>query len=152
MSGRGARAGPGRAPPLRAARLRTLRMGSMQNWTKARTAPSSAVFCHFLPAALKKLSPQSFAIILSSSIPNFLAYLERRGNWFEKGRRRTPGERGQSSIAPPARPASPRPSPSSAPHMRENLVSVKAQPCSPAEKETVPLAGSTWISPIASST
>ena len=36
-------------------------------------------------------------------------------------------------------------------YMRANLVRVKAQPCRPAEKATVPLVGSTCTSPRASS-
>ena len=36
-----------------------LKMGSKQNWLKARSTPSSAVLVHFLVLALKKESPWS---------------------------------------------------------------------------------------------
>jgi hypothetical protein len=75
--------------------------GARRTCTKPRLQVllSVAFLVHFLVAGSKKLSPHSFSIILSSSVPNLAAY------------------------------------------MRAKVVRVKAQPCRPAEKETVPLSG-----------
>ena len=47
------------------------------NWTNARWQVFSPVcfLVHFFVLGSKKLSPQSFSIILSISTPNFLAYI-----------------------------------------------------------------------------
>jgi hypothetical protein len=77
-------------------------------------------------------------------------YASVRATWRMHPRRGGGGQRAQ--LSPHRRPIIFSTStPNFLAYMRANLVSVKAQPCRPAEKATVPLVGSIWQSPSSSS-